>query len=168
MPPGSAGSSQQLDSRVCQGDHKGPRCPREGSFRKQGARVLSQRHPRVCSWFGTTSVLRTWFGLAARQAGEVSWWCLHLDFRCFSAGDARRISRLQLHGPRLRGAGRRGNSQAEDGGAPPSLGAFGAGRGCEWDGSCSGRSLLRGGCRAKDCPISEGTGSQCNRRAESS
>lgn len=44
---------------------------------------------------------------------------------------ARGISRLQLHvAPRRRGAGRRGNSQAEDGGAPlPSLGAFGAGRG---------------------------------------
>lgn len=33
-----------------------------------------------------------------------------------------------------------------------SLGAFGAGRGCEWDGSCSGRSLLRGRCRAEGLP----------------
>ena len=33
-----------------------------------------------------------------------------------------------------------------------SLGDFGAGRGCEWDGSCSGRNLLRDGCRAEGLP----------------
>lgn len=40
---------KQLDPGSAREITKPPRCPWEGSFRKQGAPSLSQRHPRVCS-----------------------------------------------------------------------------------------------------------------------